>query len=176
VIVRTNLAIGAVTSFRQRTTSRHQCSVPLGDHQVVTSWGRTLTVYLKEKRDEASKSPREQRRLRVAPFVGARNFQEEPMKKVCFLSILVPLIGTATGVQAHTDQNVLVVTASNATMNQLLVYNSGGTLIQTIPTQGQGGVSGNAGGIEAKGKHPRRRQYALSLAIASRSEMEEREG
>ena len=73
------------------------------------------------------------------------------MKKFCFLSILVPLIGAATAVQADTDQNALVVTASNATKNQLLVYNSGGQLIQTVPTQGQGGVSGNAGGIEAKG-------------------------
>jgi len=46
------------------------------------------------------------------------------------------------------DHNVLVVTASNATQNQLLVYSTGGQLIQTIPTQGKGGVSGNAGGIE----------------------------
>src|SRR5271166_2052473 len=69
------------------------------------------------------------------------------MKKSCFFSIMVPLIGLATAVQADT----LVVTASNATANQLLVYNSGGKLIQTIPTQGKGGASGNAGGIEAKG-------------------------
>jgi len=73
------------------------------------------------------------------------------MKEFCFLSILVPLIGAATAVWADTDQNALVVTASNAAKNQLLVYNSGGQLIQTVPTQGQGGVSGNAGGIEAKG-------------------------
>jgi hypothetical protein len=73
------------------------------------------------------------------------------MKKFRFLSILVPLIGAVTAVQADTDQNALVVTASNATKNQLLVYNTGGQLIQTVPTQGQGGVSGNAGGIEAKG-------------------------
>jgi hypothetical protein len=73
------------------------------------------------------------------------------MKKFCFLSILVPFIGAATAVQADSDQNALVVTASNATQNQLLVYNSGGQLIQTVSTRGQGGVSGNAGGIEAKG-------------------------
>jgi hypothetical protein len=73
------------------------------------------------------------------------------MTKLCFFSILVPLIGAATAVQADTDQNPLVVTASNAAKNQLLVYNSGGKLIQTVPTQGQGGVGGNAGGIEAKG-------------------------
>jgi hypothetical protein len=74
------------------------------------------------------------------------------MKMFCFLSMLVSLIGAATAVQADPDQDVLVVTASNATQNRLLVYDSGGHLIQTVPTQGQGGVSGNAGGIEAKGK------------------------
>jgi hypothetical protein len=73
------------------------------------------------------------------------------MKKLCFLNILVALIGAATAVHADTDQNALVVTASNATQNQLLVYNSNGQLMQTVPTQGQGGASGNAGGIEAKG-------------------------
>ncbi|HLM79189.1 MAG TPA: hypothetical protein VK335_22565 [Bryobacteraceae bacterium] len=73
------------------------------------------------------------------------------MKKLCFLSTLVPLIGAVTAVQADSDQNAQVVTASNATNNQLLVYNTGGQLIQTVTTQGQGGVSGNSGGIEAKG-------------------------
>jgi hypothetical protein len=72
------------------------------------------------------------------------------MKKLSVFSILVPLIGAATALRADTDPSALVVTASNATKNQLLVYDSGGKLIQTIPTQGQGGVSGNAGGIEAK--------------------------
>jgi hypothetical protein len=43
----------------------------------------------------------------------------------------------------------LVVTSSNATANQLLVYNTSGQLLQTIATQGKGGVSGNSGGIEA---------------------------
>ena len=68
-----------------------------------------------------------------------------------FFGILIPLIGAATAIHADTDQSALVVTASNATKNQLLVYTSGGKLIQTVPTQGQGGVSGNAGGIDAKG-------------------------
>jgi hypothetical protein len=68
------------------------------------------------------------------------------MRKFCFFSIVVPLIAAA--VQADT----LVVTASNAAANQLLVYNSGGQLIQTVATQGKGGVSGNAGGIETNGK------------------------
>jgi hypothetical protein len=77
--------------------------------------------------------------------------KENMMKRFCFLSMLVPLMGAAPAVQGGVDRNALVVTASNATKNQLLVYNTGGQLIQTVPTQGQGGVSGNAGGIEAKG-------------------------
>jgi len=74
------------------------------------------------------------------------------MKRFCLLSLLISLMGAVPAVQADTDQTALVVTASNAPKNQLLVYNSRGKLIQTVPTQGQGGVSGNAGGIEAKGK------------------------
>ncbi|MGA7180754.1 MAG: hypothetical protein WBX11_14375, partial [Thiobacillaceae bacterium] len=45
------------------------------------------------------------------------------------------------------DEQVVIVTASNATNNQLLVYDSTGALLNTIPTNGQGGVGGNAGGI-----------------------------
>jgi hypothetical protein len=73
------------------------------------------------------------------------------MKKSCFFGILISLLGAATAVLGDTDQSALVVTASNATQNQLLVYNSSGKLIQTIATQGKGGVSGNSGGIEAEG-------------------------
>ena len=73
------------------------------------------------------------------------------MKKFWLLSILVPLFGVATSVRANDDQGALVLTASNATANQLLVYNTSGGLLQTIPTQGQGGVSGNAGGIAVGG-------------------------
>ena len=73
------------------------------------------------------------------------------MKKFRYLSILIPLMGAAAALHADSDQSALVVTASNAAQNQLMVYNSGGQLIQTIPTQGQGGVGGNSGGIEAKG-------------------------
>jgi hypothetical protein len=71
--------------------------------------------------------------------------------KLRFFSILVPLVGAVTAVQADTDRDALVVTASNAATNQLLVYNTGGTLIQTVSTKGKGGASGNAGGIEAEG-------------------------
>nr|UXE44216.1 hypothetical protein Hi04_10k_c1511_00005 [uncultured bacterium] len=45
------------------------------------------------------------------------------------------------------DQRALIVTASNTASNQLLVYSPNGTLLKQIPTQGQGGVSGNSGGI-----------------------------
>jgi hypothetical protein len=67
-------------------------------------------------------------------------------------SVLLPLIAAAATVQAAPDQDTLVVTASNAAAaNQLLVYDSGGHLLHTVATQGKGGVSGNAGGIEAQG-------------------------
>jgi hypothetical protein len=73
------------------------------------------------------------------------------VNKFRFFGILIPLIGAAAAVHAETDRNALVVTASNAANNQLLVYNSGGKLIQTVSTQGQGGATGNAGGIQANG-------------------------
>ncbi len=40
-----------------------------------------------------------------------------------------------------------IVTASNTAANQLLIYSPTGVLLNKISTQGQGGVSGNAGGI-----------------------------
>jgi hypothetical protein len=65
--------------------------------------------------------------------------------------MIVPLVGAASAVLAGTDPDALIVTASNVANNQLLVYNPAGTLLQTLATQGQGGVSGNAGGIEVAG-------------------------
>ena len=65
--------------------------------------------------------------------------------------ILVPLVGAASAALAGTDQDALIVTASNAANNQLLVYNPAGQLVQTLGTKGQGGASGNAGGIEVNG-------------------------
>lgn len=74
------------------------------------------------------------------------------MKKIGFFSILVPFLGAAVALQADNDANTLIVTASNnASANQLLVFNSAGRLLQTVSTQGKGGASGNAGGIEANG-------------------------
>src|SRR5690349_17980631 len=43
----------------------------------------------------------------------------------------------------------LVLTASNATTNELLVLDTSGNVLRHIPTQGQGGVAGNAGGVAA---------------------------
>jgi hypothetical protein len=58
-------------------------------------------------------------------------------------ALLLLLAGAA---QAH-EGTALIVTASNTPDNQLLVYSPTGALQQRIPTQGQGGVGGNAGGI-----------------------------
>src|ERR1700722_2058414 len=60
-------------------------------------------------------------------------------------SILVPLFGAVTAVHAA---DLFVVTASNATANQLLVYSPSGTLLQTLATKGAGGATGNAGGVQ----------------------------
>src|SRR6202142_2526286 len=70
------------------------------------------------------------------------------IQKFLFLAMLVTLMGAAPALHA---QNTMVVTSSNASPNQLLVYNSSGALIQTLPTGGNGGVAGNSGGIEARG-------------------------
>jgi len=71
------------------------------------------------------------------------------MKTFGLIRILVPLLGVVASLRA--DPGALVITASNATANQLLVYSVSGKLLQAVPTQGTGGASGNAGGIEANG-------------------------
>jgi hypothetical protein len=73
------------------------------------------------------------------------------MNRFGVFTALVALLGAATGVAAPVDPQPLVVTASNASANQLLVFTPGGKLLQTLSTHGAGGVSGNSGGIEAKG-------------------------
>ena len=60
----------------------------------------------------------------------------------------VLLLGAATTASAE-GRASLVLTASNATTNELIMMNTAGTVLKRIPTQGQGGVSGNAGGIAA---------------------------
>src|SRR3974390_603539 len=72
------------------------------------------------------------------------------MKKICAFSLPALLIAAAS-VQAGTNQNTLVVTASNASNNQLLVYDTTGAPIQAVSTGGQGGVGGHSGGIAAQG-------------------------
>jgi len=70
------------------------------------------------------------------------------MKLLPCATALALLAATATAIPAHArDRHFLVVTASNTPANNLLVYNSSNQLIQTLPTGGSGGVSGNAGGI-----------------------------
>jgi len=73
------------------------------------------------------------------------------VQKFCLLAVFVTMMGSAPLVHADNAPQTRIVTASNAATNQLLVYDTLGNLLQTISTQGQGGVGGNAGGIEAKG-------------------------
>ncbi|HEY7190007.1 MAG TPA: hypothetical protein VH436_25815 [Vicinamibacterales bacterium] len=65
---------------------------------------------------------------------------------VCALALLVITSRTAPAIAGETT---FVVTSSNAVNNELLVFDESGTLIQAVPTQGAGGVSGNAGGVAA---------------------------
>jgi hypothetical protein len=74
----------------------------------------------------------------------------EKVQKFCSLAMFVAILGAAPLVYADSNSQARIVTASNANTNQLLVYDSQGKLLQTLSTHGQGGVSGNAGGIEAK--------------------------
>jgi len=64
---------------------------------------------------------------------------------------LALLLAAVAGAQVPSTQalqgQTLVVTATNSATNQLLVFNAKGQIMQTIPTQGKGGVSGNSGGI-----------------------------
>lgn len=71
--------------------------------------------------------------------------------KTAYLRNILLLLVAAAGVIQAADPSALIVTASNATSNQLLVYNTGGQLVQTLSTKGTGGASGNAGGIETRG-------------------------
>jgi hypothetical protein len=72
------------------------------------------------------------------------------MKKASVVCVAALLLGEISMVNAQ-GNGALVVTSSNAAANQLLVYNTAGTLVQTVSTQGQGGAGSNAGGIAAQG-------------------------
>ncbi len=72
------------------------------------------------------------------------------IKRISTISMLAALFGSAATAQAFDTPRAdpaLVVTASNTAANQLMFYDGSGTLLKSIPTQGQGGVAGNAGGI-----------------------------
>jgi hypothetical protein len=69
------------------------------------------------------------------------------LKKVAGVTAAALL--TAGIVAAAEPDRAVIVTSSNTTDNHLLVYDTAGTLIQEAPTFGQGGASGNAGGIAA---------------------------
>ena len=68
------------------------------------------------------------------------------MKRTYVLT-LAALIGAGALIHGADVDRSLVVTSSNAAANQLLVYDTTGQLVQTLPTQGQGGVGNNAGGV-----------------------------
>ena len=61
------------------------------------------------------------------------------------------LLGGVAAAHASTDDahGPLVLTTSNATTNELIVLDTAGHVLRRLPTQGQGGVSGNAGGVAA---------------------------
>lgn len=70
------------------------------------------------------------------------------MKHLSVWTLGVFLAAAPAAVAADRSQPV-VVTTSNAVQNQLLVYDTAGTLVQSVATGGQGGVSVNAGGVAA---------------------------
>ncbi len=73
------------------------------------------------------------------------------MKQLFILTVVV-LVAAATA-PAGADQSrdtLVVISSNNVAGNALLAYDATGALVQAIPTGGQGGVSGNAGGIAAE--------------------------
>ena len=68
------------------------------------------------------------------------------MKRM-YVLMVAALIGAGTMIHAANADRSVIVTSSNAANNQLLVYDTAGQLVQTLPTQGQGGVGNNAGGV-----------------------------
>jgi len=71
-------------------------------------------------------------------------------KSACGMGLLSLFIAGAVAAQSaspSSDGQALIVTASNTTHNQLMIYNATGALLEQIATGGAGGVRGNAGGI-----------------------------
>jgi hypothetical protein len=71
----------------------------------------------------------------------------KPMLGVAAVGLAMATAAVAQNPIWTPADDAAVVTASNTAANQLMFYNSTGTLLKTIPTHGQGGVGGNAGGI-----------------------------
>jgi hypothetical protein len=70
------------------------------------------------------------------------------MKSFYYLCALAIVLGTAADAKSQgLGAQTRIVTTSNTTTNQLMVYDASDNLIQMVATGGQGGVSGNAGGI-----------------------------
>ena len=70
------------------------------------------------------------------------------MKILHHISAFALLLGTVVGASGQGwNRKTVVLTASNTSSNHLLVYDTSGKLIQSVATGGQGGVSGNSGGI-----------------------------
>ena len=68
------------------------------------------------------------------------------LKKVAGVTA-VALLTAGIAASAAQGDGTIIVTSSNTADNRLLVYDTAGTLIQEVPTLGQGGAGSNAGGI-----------------------------
>ncbi|HLJ77128.1 MAG TPA: hypothetical protein VKT75_06930 [Acidobacteriaceae bacterium] len=73
------------------------------------------------------------------------------MKAIRSLGTVAILCAAVLAAAAQSDSKNLIVTASNTSPNNVLVYDTSGRLLDTIATGGNGGVSGNAGGIATAG-------------------------
>jgi hypothetical protein len=73
------------------------------------------------------------------------------MRKLLVALSAVLLVVAVGHVRAEKEHHTFVLTASNTVANHLLIYSVNGALVQMVSTQGKGGVSGNAGGVTAKG-------------------------
>jgi hypothetical protein len=74
------------------------------------------------------------------------------MRSVRALSTIVMVLAGIGTIGAAGSRSTLVVTSSNTTANELLVFDAAGVLTQAVPTGGDGGgIHDNAGGIAADG-------------------------
>jgi len=73
------------------------------------------------------------------------------MMRTIWALVAMTLVSGALAPVARAEGGTLVVTSSNAASNRLLVYDAQGVLLASLPTGGQGGVGGNAGGIATAG-------------------------